>query len=93
MSLLSSPSLSIKLTEPFIFVTAPARPEQLRRTIEAGGGGPVLVRGLLILKLPKATKITGIDVVLDGRSITDWPEGDELDTLAAMTTIALILMS
>lgn len=73
MSLLSGPILTIKLMEPFVFVTAPTR--HVHRAAESGAGGPVLVRGLLTLKVPKPTKITGIDVTLTGQSVTDWPEG------------------
>lgn len=68
-SLLNGPTLSLKLAEPFVFVTAPPR------GASAAAQGPVLVRGLLVLKLPKPTKITSIDVVFDGRATTDWPEG------------------
>lgn len=70
MSLLSGPTLSVKLAEPFVFVTAPNRGASARTQV-----GPALVRGLLVLKLPKAAKITGIDVIFDGRATTDWPEG------------------
>lgn len=74
MSLLSGPTLTLKLTEPFVFVTAPAHHGH-HQSAESGGGGPVLVRGLLILKIPKTAKITGIDVMIHGQSATDWPEG------------------
>lgn len=70
MSLLGGPSLSVKLAEPFVCVTAPNRWAASRTNVK-----PVLIRGLLVLKLPKATKITGIEVIFDGKSTTDWPEG------------------
>lgn len=70
MSLLGGPTLSIHLAEPFVFVTAPNRSAHGRNIVR-----PVLIRGLLVLKLPKATKITSIEVIFDGKSITKWPEG------------------
>jgi len=70
MSLLGGPSLSVNLAEPLVFVTAPNRSASGRTNAR-----PVLIRGLLVLKLPKATKITGIEVIFDGKSTTKWPEG------------------
>lgn len=92
MSLLSGPTLSVKLAEPFVFVTTPNRGQAGRQP-----AGPALVRGLLVLKLPKATKITSIDVLFDGKATTDWPEGvcskpfpdDERDAYFGMNLVCI----
>ena len=36
---------------------------------------PALLRGLLTLKLVKPTRIKSIEVLLEGISRTDWPDG------------------
>jgi hypothetical protein len=36
---------------------------------------PALLRGLLTLKLVKPTRVKSIEVLLEGTSKTDWPDG------------------
>lgn len=70
----SSTSLSILLTEPHVFVTVPPRRD--RQHLATEGNPPSLVRALLILTLAKAAKVTSIEVSFEGKSVTDWPEGE-----------------
>jgi hypothetical protein len=67
-------SLSIRLTEPHVFVTAPGRGPRDRSSELVPSA---LVRGLLVLNLTKRTKITAIEVSLEGHSLTEWPEGTD----------------
>lgn len=67
-------NLSIRLTESVVF---------LRGAIESTVTGrrshreaqPAMLRGLLTLDLVKPTKISSIEIVLEGKSTTAWPEG------------------
>jgi hypothetical protein len=69
----SKSSLSITLTEPFVIL----------RTVDATGSQPLLgpfaapsvLRGLLALDLPKASKISSIQIELQAMSYASWPEG------------------
>ncbi|KAH7883229.1 hypothetical protein F5I97DRAFT_1903389 [Phlebopus sp. FC_14] len=63
-------SLSIQLTEPVTFL----RPQEHPRRYE-DHTPPAVVRGLLSLKLAKPTKISSIEVELQGNAFTAWPEG------------------
>jgi hypothetical protein len=68
----SKASLNICLIEPVIFV---ARPRRVRGE-ETLSTQSAILRGLLVLKLPKPSKITSVEVFLEGRSKTEWPEGE-----------------
>lgn len=64
-------SLSIRLTESVVF---------LRTTDTIGRrssteGTPSVLRGLLVLNLVKPTRITSIEIELQGKVVTSWPEG------------------
>jgi hypothetical protein len=69
----SKSSLSITLTEPFVIL----------RTVDTGGSEPALgefappsvLRGLLALDLSKASKISSIQIELQGTSCASWSEG------------------
>lgn len=69
--------LQIRLTEPVIYLRGPStgadfrgRPQPVR-----DDGQHAMVRGLLTLRLNKATRIRSITVTLEGKSRTEWPEG------------------
>ena len=78
----SKSSLSITLTEPFVIL----------RTVDASASQPLLgefappsvLRGLLALDLPKATKISGIQIELQATSCASWSEG--MSTLVPSST-------
>ncbi|GJJ08609.1 hypothetical protein Clacol_002828 [Clathrus columnatus] len=68
------PPLSIRLTEPVVFLrdssgTSEGRPRESRNT-----GQPAFVRGLVTLVLAKPTRISSIEVTLEGKSSTVWLE-------------------
>ncbi|EJD41691.1 hypothetical protein AURDEDRAFT_169350 [Auricularia subglabra TFB-10046 SS5] len=70
----SGPSLTIRLTEAVVF---------LRGGIDLNStkwhavpnAPPALLRGLLVFRVDKPVKVTSIEVELDGRTRTEWPEG------------------
>jgi hypothetical protein len=67
----SKASLSIRLIEPVIFI--PSSPSTFSSsTVPAAS--QALVRGLLTLTLPKPTKITSIEVFLEGKSHVEWTD-------------------
>ncbi|KAG8991489.1 hypothetical protein FRB94_012468, partial [Tulasnella sp. JGI-2019a] len=91
------PQLTIGLTEPTIFlrrsneVTASGRRRQM-----SSDAPPAVLRGLLTLKLTAPMKIKDIKVFLEGKTVTEWPEGigprhnqfeDETQILAANATV------
>ena len=60
--------LSIHLTEPVLYLTGFGASEYENRA-------PAILRGTLILKLLKPTKIKTVTLTFKGRARTDWPEG------------------
>ena len=67
-------SLSIRLTEPVVFLRGSAETTVTgRRTTRESQ--PAMLRGLLTLTLDKPTKISSIEITLQGRTQTAWPEG------------------
>ncbi|KAF9469986.1 hypothetical protein BDZ94DRAFT_1181644 [Collybia nuda] len=62
--------LSIRLTESAVFLRSDRAARQ-----RGGGSRPSMLRGLLILDLAKPTKITSIELELQAKSVTAWPEG------------------
>ncbi|TFK50963.1 hypothetical protein OE88DRAFT_1645213 [Heliocybe sulcata] len=69
----SKNSLSIRLTESVVFLRAP---DALgRRRAQDYDAPPAQLRGLLTLDLVKPTRIKSIEVELQGKSSTAWPEG------------------
>lgn len=76
--------LQIRLTEPVIFLRGPStgydfrgRPQVVRQDAP-----PAMLRGLLTLRLNKATRIRKIDIKLEGKARTEWPEGEDLPPYA-----------
>ncbi|KDQ50864.1 hypothetical protein JAAARDRAFT_41651 [Jaapia argillacea MUCL 33604] len=67
-------TLSIRLTESVVFLRA-ADAIGRRRSSQNNDSPPALLRGLLTLNLVKPTRVTSIEVELQGRSTTAWPEG------------------
>ncbi|CAK5281850.1 unnamed protein product [Mycena citricolor] len=70
-------SLSIRLTESAVFLRTDENNARRRRNpAHAAAQTPTSVlRGLLTLSLVKPTKIKSIDIQLQARSSTSWPEG------------------
>ncbi|KIJ66043.1 hypothetical protein HYDPIDRAFT_87351 [Hydnomerulius pinastri MD-312] len=64
-------SLSIRLTEPVVFVRGSERESRH----DGDTTLPAVVRGLLTLKLAKPIKISSIELELEGKATTTWPEG------------------
>ncbi|KAL7413078.1 hypothetical protein BDY24DRAFT_72785 [Mrakia frigida] len=67
----------IELTEPVVFLRGPATGEDSRgrRTLQRDDVPPALLRGVLTLTLTKPSRIKRIDIVLEGKARTEWPEG------------------
>lgn len=69
--------LQIRLTEPVIYLRGPSTGADFRgRPVHAPDGQHAMVRGLLTLRLAKATRIRSITLTLEGKSRTEWPEGE-----------------
>lgn len=66
---------SIQLTEPVIFLRGSTDSVVRGRNPENGVPQPAILRGLLTLALVKPTKITSIEVELEGWTRTAWSEG------------------
>jgi len=67
-------TLTIRLTESAVFLNA----GDMHRSRSASDipGPPSMLRGLLTLHLVKPTRITSIEIKLEGKSCTLWPEGE-----------------
>ena len=68
-------SVSLHLTEPVIFLRNGLDSASHRQRVGSADHPPALLRGLLTLKLVKPTRIKSIEVLLEGISKTDWPDG------------------
>ncbi|KAG8709975.1 hypothetical protein FRC08_017803 [Ceratobasidium sp. 394] len=68
-------SLDIRLAEPVVFLRGSSDTVARRRNAAPPETAPAMVRGILTLKLAKATKIKSIGITLEGRAKTEWPEG------------------
>lgn len=77
---MSKNSATLRLTEPVIFLRCGADSSSRRRRTTTVDRPPALLRAILTLKLVKPTRVNSIDVVFEGVSKTDWPDG-ELTTL------------
>ncbi|KAI5118355.1 hypothetical protein M0805_006756 [Coniferiporia weirii] len=67
-------SLSIRLSESVVFLRGSVESTVMgRRTTRESQ--PAMLRGLLTLNLDKPTKVSSIDIALEGKSQTAWPEG------------------
>ncbi|EJD08036.1 uncharacterized protein FOMMEDRAFT_131011 [Fomitiporia mediterranea MF3/22] len=67
-------NLDIRLTESVVFLRGSAETTVTgRRTTREAQ--PAMLRGLLTLNLDKPTKISSIEITLEGKSQTSWPEG------------------
>ncbi|QRW25274.1 arrestin [Rhizoctonia solani] len=86
-----STSLDIRLAEPVVFLRGSGDVTSRRRQGVPPDTAPAMVRGILTLKLAKATKIRSISISLEGKAKTEWPEGHEDD--AAPTSSARRAMS
>ncbi|THH03390.1 hypothetical protein EW145_g6296 [Phellinidium pouzarii] len=66
-------NLSIRLTESVVFLRGSVESTVLgRRT--ARESPPAMLRGLLMLNLDKPTKISSIEITLEGKSQSSWPD-------------------
>ncbi|KAG9126166.1 hypothetical protein FRC07_004603, partial [Ceratobasidium sp. 392] len=70
-----SSSLDIRLAEPVVFLRGSSDTIARRRNVAHAESPPAMLRGILTLKLAKATKIKSISITLEGRAKTEWPEG------------------
>ncbi|CEL52563.1 Putative arrestin-related trafficking adapter C2D10,04 OS=Schizosaccharomyces pombe (strain 972 / ATCC 24843) GN=SPBC2D10.04 PE=1 SV=1 [Rhizoctonia solani AG-1 IB] len=70
-----STSLDIRLAEPVVFLRGSGDVTSRRRQGVPQDTAPAMVRGILTLKLAKATKIRSIAISLEGKAKTEWPEG------------------
>ncbi|KAF7296100.1 Arrestin-C domain-containing protein [Mycena kentingensis (nom. inval.)] len=66
-------ALTIRLNEAAVFVRT--NENNARRRTDDTGSRSSMLRGLLTLELAKPTKITSIDLELQAKSFTIWPEG------------------
>ncbi|KAL7424873.1 hypothetical protein Q5752_000559 [Cryptotrichosporon argae] len=73
----SDKPIQIRLTEPVIFLRGPSTGTDFRGRPQAvrTDGQHAMVRGLLTLRLSKPTRIRRVDVTLEGKGRTEWPEG------------------
>lgn len=62
--------LSIRLTESAVFLRSDGAGRR-----RGGGSRPSMLRGLLTLDLSKPTRITSIEMELQAKAVTAWPEG------------------
>lgn len=72
-------SLQLTLFEPVVFLrgqSAVGEDARGRRRPINFDAPPSQLRGLLIMNLPKSSKINEISILLQGRARTDWPEGE-----------------
>ena len=67
-------SLNIRLTESVVFLRGAVEATLLGRR-PSRDVQPAMLRGLLTLNLVKPTKISSIEITLEGKSQTAWPEG------------------
>lgn len=65
-------SVDIRLAESVVFLRAGDATGRFRNPV---GEPPAMLRGILVLNLSKATKITSIEVQLTCKASTAWPEG------------------
>jgi len=74
----SNQPLQIRLTEPVIFLKGPSTGLDFRGRPQAiaADAQPAMLRGLLTLRLSKPTRIRKIEIKLEGKARTEWPEGE-----------------
>ena len=68
-------NVNIRLTEPVVFLRGAAESTVTGRRGITREAQPALVRGLLVLNLDRPTKISSIELTLEGKTQTSWPEG------------------
>ncbi|KAJ7018359.1 hypothetical protein C8F04DRAFT_167052 [Mycena alexandri] len=68
-------TLTIRLTEAAVFLRTDDNRARRRQAHDASDPQPGMLRGLLTLTIVKPIKITSIDLELQARSSTSWPEG------------------
>jgi hypothetical protein len=73
MSSKTKTSLSIRLTESVVLLRTDARNRPSDPDSPSQSSG--LIRGLLVLNLSKPTKISSIEVMLEGKGRNSWTEG------------------
>ena len=70
-------TLSIRLTESVVFLRGSVDTVVTgRRTTREAQ--PAVLRGLLILNLTKPMKVSSIEITLEGKAQSAWPEGEQL---------------
>ena len=74
----SDKPLQIRLTEPVLFLKGPSTGLDFRGRpqVISANAQPAQLRGLLTLRLHKPTRIRKIEIKLEGRTRTEWPEGE-----------------
>ncbi|KAJ7496893.1 hypothetical protein FB451DRAFT_1018588 [Mycena latifolia] len=68
-------TLNIRLTEAAVYLRTNDNNARRRPTGDASNARPALLRGLLTLSIVKPIKITSIDLELQAKTSTSWPEG------------------
>lgn len=71
-------TLSLRLTEPVVFLRSGSDSASRRRRRGRAEYPPTLLRGILTLNLTKPTRIKSIEVEFEGISRTDWPDGSSI---------------
>ncbi|KAJ9119687.1 hypothetical protein QFC22_003397 [Naganishia vaughanmartiniae] len=67
--------LAIRLTEPITYLRATGEDARGRPLQARSDEPPAVIRGLLTLKLTKPSRIRRIEVKIEGKARTEWPEG------------------
>ncbi|KAF8581093.1 hypothetical protein K439DRAFT_1393126 [Ramaria rubella] len=68
--------LSIRLAESVVFLRGAAETAHSRRRNVASSDTPAFLRGLLTLHLSKPTRISSIEITLEGKSSIQWPDAN-----------------
>lgn len=68
-------NLAIRLTESVVYLRGSVESTVTGRRNTTREAQPAMLRGLLTLALIKPTKISSIEITLEGKSQTAWPEG------------------
>ena len=77
MSGTTSNTLELRLTEAVVFLRG-ALDLTSNKSHSAQNAPPALLRGLLVFQVDKPVKVKSIEVEIEGRTRTEWPEGSVL---------------